>query len=164
VVASLVRAGAVVVVAAGNDAIDACTVSPAGARDSLTVGASTNSDQFATFSNHGICVDLLAPGASVPGAWMTSDSAVKLESGTSMAAPLVSGSAARYRSSNPDASPAQVRAAIVCSGTSNAVRDVTPATTDALLYNPPTGWMMAEGRTQCLVGSGAGQSAGGNEQ
>jgi subtilisin family serine protease len=102
-------AGIVVVVAAGNSSVDACTVSPARAPGAITVGASSNGgvDARASFSNGGSCVDLSAPGMSVPGAGMVSDAAVVSASGTSMSSPLVAGAAAAYlgvqRTATPDA-------------------------------------------------------------
>ena len=102
-------AGIVVVVAAGNSSTDACTVSPARAPGALTVGASANgtTDTRAAFSNGGSCVDLSAPGTTIPGAGMSSDAALVTASGTSMSSPLVSGAAATYlgvaRTATPDA-------------------------------------------------------------
>lgn len=49
-------------VAAGNDNKDACAYSPAASVNAITVGASTIADERAYFSNHGKCVDILAPG------------------------------------------------------------------------------------------------------
>ena len=63
----------------------------------LFVGATDVEDTTATFSNYGTCVDIFAPGVSVlstvPG------DATSIKSGTSMAAPHVSGVVARYISS-----------------------------------------------------------------
>lgn len=63
----LVAAGVVVVVAAGNKAINACFVSPASAKGAITVGASAIAEYFfknrerrALYSNHGCCVDIFA--------------------------------------------------------------------------------------------------------
>jgi subtilisin family serine protease len=61
-VRSLTAAGGVVVVAAGNEAADACSTSPAGASEAFAVAASDKSDNFADFSNYGPCVSLVAPG------------------------------------------------------------------------------------------------------
>jgi aqualysin 1 len=59
-VESAVDAGVVVVVAAGNENNDACLSSPASVRKAITVGASTEQDQRAFFSNYGACLDLFA--------------------------------------------------------------------------------------------------------
>lgn len=54
-------------------------------------------DTFAPFSNWGRGIDLAAPGASTASTYMGSDVAV--DSGTSFAAPFVSGAAALYMAS-----------------------------------------------------------------
>jgi subtilisin family serine protease len=90
----LISAGTAVVVAAGNDGADACNTSPARLADALTVGATDQSDVRASFSNYGSCVDLFAPGVSIPAAWYTSTSDLALMSGTSSAAPHVTGAVA----------------------------------------------------------------------
>ncbi len=57
-------AGITVVVAAGNESDDACDYSPARSDAAITVGATTQTDARAEFSNLGRCVDLFAPGAA----------------------------------------------------------------------------------------------------
>jgi subtilisin family serine protease len=94
---SAVAAGIVVVVAAGNSNVDACTTSPAAAVSAITVGASeyTTSDTQATFSNWGTCVDMYAPGVNVLSLSETPGT-VYYASGTSMATPHVAGVMALY--------------------------------------------------------------------
>ncbi|KAG0031123.1 hypothetical protein BGZ81_001726 [Podila clonocystis] len=94
-------AGIALVVAAGNDAnADACNGSPSGARGSFTVSATDRNDRIATFSSWGQCVDAFAPGVGITSAWIGSNSATNTISGTSMAAPHVSGITALLLSSD----------------------------------------------------------------
>ncbi|OMJ08599.1 Subtilisin-like protease [Smittium culicis] len=59
---SLVEAGIVVVVSAGNDSEDACSYTPASNKNTITVGATDSNDYIADFSNFGECIDIFAPG------------------------------------------------------------------------------------------------------
>jgi subtilisin family serine protease len=93
-VENLVSRGITVVVAAGNSAISACDASPARTPGALTIAASDINDRFATFSNFGSCVDMVAPGVSVTSAWISNNTSAQILSGTSMAAPHVAGLAA----------------------------------------------------------------------
>jgi subtilisin family serine protease len=61
-VQNAVTAGIVVSVAAGNDGCNACFFSPAAAPNVITVGATTQSDDQASFSNAGQCIDMWGPG------------------------------------------------------------------------------------------------------
>ena len=78
-------------VAAGNENQDACNVSPAGASNPVTVGASTVQDERAYFSNKGKCVDIFAPGLNILSTWNTGPTSVNTISGTSMASPHIVG-------------------------------------------------------------------------
>ena len=138
-VAGVVSDGITVTVAAGNEAVDACTQSPARVPAALTVAASDVADQQAFFSNHGACVDLYAPGVDVLSAWITSPTDAATDSGTSMASPHVAGAAAVLLSQQPTLTPAQVGARVLADSTPGAVRLVTGATPNRLLFlaQPP---------------------------
>ncbi len=106
-----VNAGIVVVAAAGNDAMDAAGFSPANHPDVITVSAladfdgkpgglgaptcrADQDDTLADFSNFGPSVELIAPGVCIYSTHLNDGYAVY--SGTSMAAPAVTGVVARY--------------------------------------------------------------------
>jgi thermitase len=103
------------VVAAGNDSqnIDKKPEYPAayGNSNILTVAATTDSDQLASFSNFGSkAVDVAAPGDTILSTYLGGD--YKNLSGTSMASPYAAGLAAMLRKQEPDATYGQLRKAI----------------------------------------------------
>lgn len=67
--ANVVSAGHFMAVAAGNDATDASSSSPASESSVCTVGATDKTDTFCYFSNYGSPVDILAPGANIESTW-----------------------------------------------------------------------------------------------
>ena len=138
-VGNVIAAGITVVVAAGNDNVDACSQSPADVTAAITVAASNISDHAATFTNHGSCVDIFAPGVSILSAWIgtsTPATAANVVSGTSMAAPHVAGVVARLLELTPAATPAEIWTALDTTATVG-VLSVGVGDPNKLLYRLP---------------------------
>ena len=111
-----VKSGVVYVAGAGNDGIDVKDVIPAAYSEVITASGisdsdglrgghggpepcyGTTDDTFAFFSNFGRRVDIAAPAVCIETTWIHSDLAVW--TGTSFAAPFVSGAAAVYIASD----------------------------------------------------------------
>ncbi len=104
----LIDAGITVVAAAGNDAVDACSETPASLPDAITVASVNKLHAESSFTNYGSCVDLYAPGESVNVASTKSIYSLGLGSGTSFSAPLTSAAAAQVLHDHPSWTPAQV--------------------------------------------------------
>ena len=134
-VASVISAGMTTVVAAGNDNVDACMKSPARVAGALTVGASTEADQRASFSNYGACIDLFAPGTNVVSDWFSSGTATSVSSGTSESAPFVTGVAALTLEKFPSASPVTVSQTVLSQATADALSGVGAGSPNRLLFS-----------------------------
>ena len=124
----LYKGGITVVAAAANDHTSAAKYVPAAYNQVITVSALADTDgkagglggnrcfswgtydvddTFADFSNYGGDVDIIAPGKCI---WSTiRGPSYGYSSGTSMAAPAVTGAVALYKATRPLATPAQVR-------------------------------------------------------
>ncbi|MDP2345275.1 MAG: S8 family serine peptidase [Deltaproteobacteria bacterium] len=102
----------VLICAAGNDGLDARSVVPANIPRMITVGATRFDGLRADYSNFGSAVDVMAPGGqfgqdqnndgnedAIMSTW---EGDVKLEQGTSMAAPHVSGVAGLLAAAKPN--------------------------------------------------------------
>jgi subtilisin family serine protease len=125
------RAGALIVVAAGNDGEDMDLAKnahfPALYPSVFTVAATKQDDTLASFSNRGSKIAISAPGQAILSTMPTrpvvatvldgSNPYFDVLSGTSMAAPVVSGVAALVMSQHPDWQPAQVEEQITGSAT-----------------------------------------------
>jgi aqualysin 1 len=111
-------------IAAMNNGANACNYSPARAgrtkndadgtwnKDNgiMTVAATNSSNEEASWSNYGPCVDIWAPGVNVKSTKL--GGGTTLMSGTSMAAPHVGGGSALYLSSHTSASSSTTEQAL----------------------------------------------------
>jgi len=138
-VRSLIASGVTFVTIATNSfqgfGGDACQWSPARVREALTVAAIRDDRDFrAEWSGFGSCVDLFAPGEGVTSSVLGGSSAAF--SGTSMAAPHVSGAVARYLETNPVGTPVDASAFILATATPGVVQDAQ-GSPNLLLYVDP---------------------------
>jgi subtilisin family serine protease len=108
--------GSVLVAAAGNDD-NSLELYPAAYDNVIAVAATDQDDKKAFFSNHGLWIDVAAPGyeilSTLPG------NLYEKHSGTSMACPVISGVVGLLLSNNPDLSQKEIKTII-----SNAVDEV----------------------------------------
>ena len=114
------------VAAAGNQSSDSdnvpeypsgfSTIADVGYESVISVAAINNRGQLASFSNYGsTTVDLAAPGVDIMSTIPIND--YLLDSGTSMAAPYVTGAVALYASKYPGCTAEQIRSALLASTT-----------------------------------------------
>ena len=111
-IAYAVGKGASVVVSAGNHGGDSTTsrYCPAHNLNAITVASVDSMDRPAGTSGHGACVDVAAPGVSVLSTIPGNRTAYM--SGTSMAAPHVSGAVALLLCDNPSLTPLTIQETI----------------------------------------------------
>lgn len=157
-----VAAGATVVVAAGNDAVDASQVMPASCNNVVTVAASDARGRLVTrYSNFGTTIEIMAPGGDVQrddtgdgdpdGVLSMVQGGYAYYNGTSMATPHVAGVAALWLAADPALTPAQLmaelqanalpRTSVQCpelcgAGLLNAVRATAPPISITVILDP----------------------------
>jgi subtilisin family serine protease len=117
-------------VSAGNSGRNACKHSPARAgagtnNGIVTTAATSNTDAEPSWSNHGSCVDLWAPGTRILSTKNGGGKATK--SGTSMSSAHVGGGAALYLSSRTSASPTTIESVLKGDATSTGTRSESAA-------------------------------------
>jgi subtilase family serine protease len=134
-VRSAIADGLPFVVAAGNSFSDASHFSPARVAEAITVGASDVNDIRAWFTNFGPALDLFAPGVDITSSWFSADDATMVVSGTSMAAPHVTGVVALYLSHQPNLTPAVIHAQVTSAATPNLIVTPGAGSPNRLLYS-----------------------------
>ncbi len=113
-------AGVTVVVAMGNDYGSNTINYPAAFDHVIAVSAVDRSGSLANYSTYGAWADISAPGSDIYSASSTNNNTYTLMSGTSMAAPIVSGACALYMSAVGHVDPDTMERVIKSSVTGSA--------------------------------------------
>jgi len=155
IVASLRRAGnGIVVVAASGNEDTMLRSYPAALTDVIAVSATTSSNEKASFSNFGNWVDVAAPGSEIISTFPGGVTGPK--SGTSMAAPVVSGVVGLLVAFTPSISAGGIRERII----NTADPNIYGADTNPLNYQYYYARIAGESVPRPLLGSGLVQAAG----
>ena len=128
---NLQNSGVFVAATAANHNADAC-LEAAGASGAFTVAASAKTDAKADFSNWGPCVSVYAPGVNIKSTWLLDQTMIL--SGTSFAAPHVTGVAALYKATFGDAPTNVVAAWITNNATAGVITGNPSGTPNLLLF------------------------------
>lgn len=113
----------------------------------FSVGSTTNQDIKSSFSNYGSAIDLMAPGSGIYSCLGSSSTSYGSYDGTSMACPLVAGTAGLMLSQNPLLTPAMVYGCLKDS--SDNISSLNPNYTGLL----GAGRLNAQRALRCATGS-----------
>lgn len=133
--------GQVTVAAAGNDGVD-FIMYPAAYDNVISVAASDQSNDIASFSNFSFQVTVFAPGVSIWSSWADGNSSYGYYSGTSMATPIVSGVAALMLCHDPSFTP---------EGIQNCIANSANSYPSAILQGVNIDVVNAEAAVNCAV-------------
>ncbi|MBU6228043.1 MAG: S8 family peptidase, partial [Acidobacteria bacterium] len=131
----LIADGLIVVAAAGNQNRDACSYSPASESSAIVVGATDRAELRAWYSNYGSCVDLFAPGSDVVAGWFGAPNTYRSSSGTSNAAPIVSGIVALMLEAEPTLTQVEVEQRLISNATRDALSNIGANSPNLLVYS-----------------------------
>lgn len=119
--AQVVAANILLFKSAGNWNADAFQDRSNRSAGSVVVGATNSGDARSANTAWGNTVSLMAPGEFMEVAWTGSNSAVSVQSGTSLATPLAAGVAAAILAANSSLSASQLRTTVLNGASSVAV-------------------------------------------
>ncbi|MCI2062748.1 MAG: S8 family serine peptidase [Eubacteriaceae bacterium] len=124
-IASAYKKGSLCICASGNEGTDK-RVSPSDAPEAVSVIATDYKKEKTYYSNYGVEKDIAAPGDDIIGTWTGTKSGYSgdntkytYESGTSMATPVVTASAALLLYKDPGLTPREVKNLLYSSGSSS---------------------------------------------
>lgn len=118
---NMISSGIFLATSGGNTGGNSCDRLPRKVETATVVASSENNDARSSFSSTGPCIDLYAPGGSIVST--LNNGGTGTMSGTSMAAPHVTGIAALYKSRFGEASSATVHNWLNANATPNVISD-----------------------------------------
>ena len=112
--------------------VDVAEFSPAMLESAIVVGNVDVNDVLQEKSNYGKTVDLFAPGVSIISASGTDPSGFQYLTGTSQAAPHVSGVIAQYLELNPTATPKEIERHLIRIAATGKIVDTKVETSNGI--------------------------------
>jgi aqualysin 1 len=128
---SLASAAVTPIVAVGDNSGYACSYSPGNSTVGIKVGASDLAGALSSTSNFGSCLDLFAPGVNVTSAGLFGGTSSN--SGSSYAAAIVAGIAARFLHDNPTSAAWLVKHYLVSNASPDRISGIWQPETPSLL-------------------------------
>lgn len=116
-VLNAINRGIICCVAGGNQGENADFLSPAHVKEVIAVGAYDINNKFTDYSGYGPSISILAPGTNIVSTYF--NNSYRSLSGSSMSVPYVVGIIVLYLSKYPNATPAQVKQALLLNKNTN---------------------------------------------